>query len=171
MKKIVALFCLMVVMAGIASAGPSLNLGRGYALMIDTSLNIDGVGAFDFKHSQWMTGASKDLLLVNKGPKQVLYLSGENLFNLNEKGKGAFGLALGTPIGTLTSKLDDLIGHILPDKTMPIWLSNIGNWVSVEAGASYRIFGCPEGQTPMVYTVGGKLRIPVEDFKKLFGGK
>jgi len=168
MKKIGIVLCFMTLMAGYCH---SANLGRDYAVSFSTSLNLDAVGAYDFKHSEWMSGVSKDLFLLWKGPKKILYLAGENLFNFSEKGKGAFGIALGAPIDTLTQSADYLLGHMLPDRTMPVWLSNIGNWVSIEAGASYRAFGCPEGQTPMVYTIGGKLKIPVEDFVKLFSGE
>ena len=144
--------------------------GGSWVLGVDTSLNLDVVGAFDLKHSQWMTGMSKDGLVAWKDSKKVAYVSVEHLFNMNEEQKGSLGVAVGVMTGTLAHWGLDIANHIVPGQSMPSWAEFVGSWVSIEGGYGYRFFGCPQGQSPQVYTIGGKVKIPLDELRNLIFG-
>lgn len=170
MKKLALTFALLAMLPILAQAMPSLSWGVGgdWRVAVSTSLDLDTVGAYDFKNSQWMTGFSKDILVASKGINKVAYISGEQLFNLDEQGKGAFMMAVGIMTGSLARVGTEVVGHVIPDAKLPKWVDTAGNYVSIEGGYGRRLFGVPQGQTPHIWIIGGKVRIPIGDLRKLF---
>lgn len=171
MRQFVLMFVLAALLPSMSHAAEtklSWGLGGDFRLSVNTKLDLDTVGAFDFSNSQWMTGLGKDVLDLHKGKNKVAYLSAEQMFNLDEKGKGTFLLALGVMTGTLARIGEDVVQVVVPDAKIPKWLDVAGNFVSIEGGYGRRLFGVPQGQTPHVWTLGGKVKIPLEKLRGLF---
>ena len=161
MKKLMLLALVMFAPVVANAGGLAWQVGGDYAVSISTSLDLDTVGAYDFANKEWLTGLSKDLLVLWKKDQKRAYLAGEQLFSVDEQFKGSFGLALGIMTGTLTEWGYKAAEKIIPEASMPAWVKTAGNWVSIEGGGGYRIAGTPEGKSPWCWTVGGKVRIPI----------
>ncbi len=159
MKRLTLVVALLLPVVSHA-ANPRWDLGRGFSIGLDTSLDIEGVGARDYNNGQWLTGLSKEVFPVFKGDTKVVYIAAENLFIVDEKGKGALGGALGIPTGPIT----DLLQKYVPGAKLPSWAAKASAWTSLEVGAGYRFFDLPAGVRPWAYTIGGRVRIPVDEF-------
>ena len=161
MKKLMLL--VLVALAPVAAQAGGLTWVKGdYAVSVSTKLDLDTVGAFDFNNRDWLTGVSKDLLILDRKGKRFAYISGEQMFNLNEAGKGAFGLAFGIYTGSLAQYALDIAHHVVDDAQLPKWASTVGNYLSIEGGYSRRLFGTPEGKSANIMSVGGKVKIPID---------
>ncbi len=160
MKRVALVLSLLIPVS--AHAAPRWDLGKGYSIGIDTSLDIEGVGARDLKNGMWLTGVSKELTPLFKNDRKIAYLAGSNLFMFDEAGKGAFGLALGVPTGPATDLLGSWAQKLVPSAKLPQWVKSLSNWTSFEIGTGYRFFGVPDHLSPWVYTIGGRVRVPLD---------
>ena len=170
MRQFALMFVLATLLPAMSHAAESKlswGLGGDWRVSVNTKLDLETVGAFDFSNDQWMTGIGKDILDLHKGEYKVAYLSGEQMFNLGEQGKGAFLLALGVMTGTLARLGEDAVQYVVPEAKLPKWLEATGNYVSIEGGYGRRLFGVPQGQTPHVWTLGGQVRIPLDKLRGL----
>ena len=161
MKKIM-LLALLVLTPALAHAG-SLSWTKGdFSVSVSTSIDLDTVGAYDFNNNDWLTGVSKDLLVVSRKERRFMYLAGEQMFSLENDGKAAFGAALGIYTGSLAQYAVDIAHHFVDDAKLPKWVATAGNYLSIEGGYSRRFFGTPDGQSANILSIGGKVRIPLD---------
>jgi len=149
-----------------ALAGPALAWSpRDYHVGLPLVLRTDAVGARDLQRGQWLSGVGVDMLWLHREDEKqpIFYLSGQHLYNASEQGKGSLGAAFGVNTGKAGEVVQRGAELLLPDQAHRLkWLTALSNWVSVEASGGYRVFGTPQGQSPWVYAVGGKVRIPLE---------
>lgn len=141
---------------------------------------IHPLGVREFVNGQWLTGYGKDLAYyqipgtLNGKPLPKLYLALDHLFNADEllaapgKARGVFGPAIGTEIGGLASKVQGAANFAInfvhetggPVIQAPPWLTEqLDNWLTVEAGGGYRLFGNMPDVKPWSAWVGGRVRI------------
>lgn len=163
MKRLATAVTLVLALASTACAAGQLNLGNGFSVGFSTSMDVEGVGARDLQNGQWLSGVSKELIPAFKGETKLAYIAAEQLFDLDDAGKGMFGLALGIPTGAVTQGLQSLLEKITPRAKLPQWVRSISNWTSLEVGGGYRFYGRPDNVTPWTYTVGGRVKVPLGD--------
>lgn len=170
MKRLVP-FLVALILPSLSIAAPKLDLGKGFSVSIDTGMDLNTVGAYDFNNGQWLSGFSKELFPVTKDGKKIAYLAAEQLFNISEAGKGSFGMAFGVPTGPVTSLLQEWTVKLVPSSKLPPWVMTLSEWTSFEVGAGYRFFGSSPDTKPWVYTIGGQVRIPLDSIRSLWSKK
>lgn len=124
------------------------------------------VGARDYYNGQWLSGWGKELFPITYNGNEAAYLSAQNVFNANEGGKGAIGGAFGIRPINLINAIGTAAGAASNVIKLPPWAQSINNFMSVEAGADYRIQNTP-GVSRLVLTVGGQVRVPFDLLKGL----
>ena len=159
--KGIILVILLVAAAVPASAGI-----KDYKVGMPLELRTQAVGAYDLHHGHWMGGWSVDVLWLHRRDedKPIVYLAVNNMYDLNERGKGSLGAAIGINTGKAGETIGKAMGLIAPDQVKRTkWLRDIANWVSFEVGGGRRVAGVPKGSSPWYYSVGGKIKIPLAD--------
>lgn len=163
MKRFI-MFVLLALTPALAQAEVSWSLGKGWKLNLNTSGDMTVHGAYDFRGHQWMSGYGRELFFLTRNDKKSLYIAARHMFLMKEAAKGVADLALGVPSGVLGEKLDDLTGLFVPDGKLPSWATKLGNFVSVEGGVGYRLYGVPAEASKFVYSLGGQINIPLGSF-------
>ena len=170
MKKlfgwILMLMVCLIMNARLASAGLS-----DYHITFAPKLNAEVVGAYDIRNKEFLAGYSVDLIWLKRKDedKPILYLSPNHLFNYDRAGKGAIGASIGLGTGGLGRHIQKGAELILPEQSKRLgWLRKLGDYVSIEVGGGHKFYDVVEGQSLWYYSVGGKVRIPLEKLRFLF---
>lgn len=172
MKKIIGIMGLLLCMGTAQPADAGLmqiikDKVNEYKVGLPLKLRYDWVGARDLKNGEWLAGHSLDVLWLYKKSEgePIIYLSANNLFNADHKGKGAFGVALGIETGgmgkTITKAAETFTPKLAPRLK---WIESLSKYVTAEVGGGHKTWGVPGDQSKWYWTVGGKLKIPVKEF-------
>ncbi len=160
MKKLTDfLLVIVILIAMLFALGPQpAHAGiKDYRVGLPLSLNYQLVGARDLRYGEWLTGQSVDVLWLRRKDEKVpiFYFALNHLFNFDRAGKGAFGGALGVNTGKMSQHLEKAANLLIPGQAKRLaWLGKASNWISIEGGGGYKLYGVPAGQNNWYYTIG-----------------
>lgn len=170
------LLMIVLLFPTLSHASPSLDLGKGYSIGLNTDFNFYTVAQRDWFNGMWLIGYGKDIAPLYRTysdgtKKELLFLGVYNTFAVGD-GRGVFGLDFGVHATAVADGLQGFVNSISGLKLdvipqMPPWLQKIGQWTTFEVGAGYRVFGQPKSFDDQnikrfCATVGGQVKVPFE---------
>lgn len=167
MKKLILLGLTLVAAPSFAQstslctvAGPCANLGKNWGL----GLSLDPWqgymwGGRDYYNGKFAAGYGYEAGDLYHNGKNLAYISVMHIFNSVQDSRGAIGLNIGIRPINLINGIASFVAGVPGDLvTLPPWLQNIGNWVSLDTGYAYKMQQALPGESRNEFLIGGKVQ-------------
>ena len=138
---------------------------HNYRVGLPDHFNGHFVGERDLTHGDWLTGVGVDVFWLKRVDEDhpIAYLLVKQMFDIDRAWTGSFGVSLGINTGKAGETLARIAGVVAPDQAKRLkWVRDAANWVSIEGGWGYRAAGIADGQRRDYWSIGGKVRVPIE---------
>ncbi len=150
--------------ATVGAAGDKWDI-HNYRVGLPSHFNGHFVGERDLTHGDWLTGVGVDVFWLKRVDEDhpIAYLLLKQVFDIDRAWTGSFGVTLGINTGKAGETLARIAGVVAPDQTKRLkWVRDAANWVSIEGGYGYRMAGIADGQRRDYWSLGGKVKVPIE---------
>ena len=157
-------YCMTDDSGAVGAAGDKWDI-HNYRVGLPSHFNGHLVGERDLTHGDWLTGVGVDVFWLKRVDEDhpIAYLLVKQMFDIDRAWTGSFGVALGINTGKAGETLARIAGVVAPDQTKRLkWVRDAANWVSIEGGWGYRAAGIADGQRRDYWSIGGKVRVPIE---------